>query len=43
MIGNRILMLAVPRGTNPQQIMQIKRAIEYAADNGVLLEVSFIL
>lgn len=42
MIDSKRLLLAVPRGTNPQQIIQIERAIEYAADNGVILQVRFI-
>ena len=42
MIDNKRLLLAVPRGTNPQQIIQIERAIEYAADNGVILQVRFV-
>ncbi|WP_407691755.1 endonuclease toxin domain-containing protein [Pseudooctadecabacter jejudonensis] len=42
MIDSQRLLLAVPRGTNRQQIIQIERAIEYASDNGVILQVRFI-
>ena len=42
MISETRLVLAVPQDANVDQIIQLQRAIEYADDNGVTLEMRFI-
>jgi SPP1 gp7 family putative phage head morphogenesis protein len=41
-IEERVMILAVPVKTSPEQVMQIQRTIRYAADRDVLVMVEFV-
>ena len=41
-ISTRQLILGIPVDTSPEQIIQITRAIEYAAERGITLTVRFV-